>query len=99
MISAFRHTALQSSASRGSGYDPSPYLPVMSGWIVDSAELSDRFLHDYRKTVADCIADEHYGRMTELARFVTLQSFHSKSNGGRWAKPETSRRFFEHPGG
>ena len=50
------------------GYDPTPYLPIMSGWIVDSAEISDRFLHDYRKTVADCFADEHYGRMTELAR-------------------------------
>jgi len=50
------------------GYDPTPYLPALSGWIVGSAEISDRFLHDYRKTVGDCFADEHYGRMTELAR-------------------------------
>jgi len=48
------------------GYDPVPYLPVLSGYIVGSAELSDRFLHDYRKTVADCMADGHYSRFAEL---------------------------------
>lgn len=48
------------------GYDPTPYLPVFSGYIVGSAEVSDRFLYDYRKTVADCMADEHYGRFAEL---------------------------------
>ena len=50
------------------GYDPTPFLPVFKGWIVGSAEISDRFLHDYRKTVADCFADEHYGRFAELSR-------------------------------
>jgi hypothetical protein len=48
------------------GYDAIPYLPVFSGYIVGSAEISDRFLHDYRKTVADCMADSHYGRFAEL---------------------------------
>ena len=48
------------------GYDPVPWLPVLSGYLVGSAELSDRFLHDYRKTVADCMADGHYGRFAEL---------------------------------
>jgi hypothetical protein len=50
------------------GYDPTPLLPVFKGWIVGSAEISERFLHDYRKTVADCFADEHYGRFAELCR-------------------------------
>jgi len=49
------------------GYDITPYLPVLRGYIVGSAELSERFLHDYRKTIADCMADEHYGRLAELA--------------------------------
>ncbi|HEX2101826.1 MAG TPA: glycosyl hydrolase, partial [Candidatus Synoicihabitans sp.] len=48
------------------GYDPVPYLPVLSGYLVGSAEVSDRFLHDYRKTVADCMADGHYKRFAEL---------------------------------
>jgi hypothetical protein len=48
------------------GYDPTPYFPVFAGYIIGSAEISDRFLHDYRKTVADCMADRHYGRFAEL---------------------------------
>ncbi|HEY4150668.1 MAG TPA: glycosyl hydrolase, partial [Chitinophagaceae bacterium] len=47
------------------GYDPLPYLPVLNGYIVGSAAISDRFLHDYRKTVADCMADEHYGHFAK----------------------------------
>ncbi len=49
------------------GYSMIPYLPVLKGYIVGSAEISDRFMHDYRKTLADCMADEHYGRFAELS--------------------------------
>jgi len=44
------------------GYDPRPYLPVLNGFIIGSVEVASRFLHDYRKTVADCMADGHYGQ-------------------------------------
>lgn len=50
------------------GYDPAPYFPVFTGRIVGSAEISDRFLYDYRKTIADCFADNNYGRLAELSR-------------------------------
>ena len=66
------------------GYDPTPYLPVFRGWIVGSAEISDRFLHDYRKTVADCFADEHYGRFTELCRENGLMT-RCESAGPSWS--------------
>ena len=45
------------------GYDPTPWLPVLTGRIVESAEASDRFLWDFRKTIADLIANEHYGEL------------------------------------
>ncbi|MBS1602700.1 MAG: glycosyl transferase family 2, partial [Bacteroidetes bacterium] len=48
------------------GYDATPYLPVLSGYIIGSASVSDRFLNDYRKTLGDCMADEHYQRFAEL---------------------------------
>jgi hypothetical protein len=48
------------------GYDARPYLPALSGYIIGSAEISDRFLNDYRKTLGDCMADEHYKRFAEL---------------------------------
>jgi hypothetical protein len=55
------------------GYDPVPYLPVFSGYIVGSAEIADRFLHDYRKTVADCMADNHYKHFADLCHQHGLQ--------------------------
>ncbi len=45
------------------GYDPKPWLPVLTGRIVETAEASDRFLWDFRKTIADLIANEHYGQL------------------------------------
>jgi hypothetical protein len=48
------------------GYNPEPYFAVLAGFIVESAEVSDRFLNDYRKTIADCMANGHYKRFAEL---------------------------------
>ncbi|HKW18066.1 MAG TPA: glycosyl hydrolase [Terriglobales bacterium] len=45
------------------GYDATPWLPVLTGRIVESAAASDRFLWDFRKTIADLIANEHYGQL------------------------------------
>ena len=49
------------------GYDPLPYLATLAGEIVDSVEITDRFLADVRRTIADCAADQHYGRWAQLA--------------------------------
>ena len=51
---------------RRRGYDPTPYLPVMTGHIVTSADVSDRFLWDFRRTLADMWAEYHYGTMSRL---------------------------------
>ena len=45
------------------GYDPHPWLPVLAGHIVESAQASDQFLWDLRKTIADLTSDEHYGQV------------------------------------
>ena len=45
------------------GYDPIPWMPVLTGEVVQSAEASDKFLWDFRKTIADLIADQHYGQL------------------------------------
>jgi hypothetical protein len=50
------------------GYDPRSYLPVLTGRVVGSADLSDRFLWDFRRTIADLVADAHYGTMANLLR-------------------------------
>ena len=50
------------------GYDARPYLPALAGRTVGSAEISDRFLHDFRKTLGDCVAENYFGRLTTLAQ-------------------------------
>ena len=49
------------------GYDPLPWLAVLTGHVVESREASNAFLADFRKTIADLVAD-HYGVLAELSR-------------------------------
>jgi hypothetical protein len=49
------------------GYDPVPWLPTLSGTIVGSRAESEKFLYDYRRTLADLIATEHYGTVAKVA--------------------------------
>jgi hypothetical protein len=51
------------------GYSLEPYFPVLTGRVVDSVETSERFLWDYRRTIADLIAENHFGTIrAELNR-------------------------------
>ena len=50
------------------GYDPLPFLPVMTGRVVDSLEVSERFLWDVRQTINDLIVDNYAGHFAEMAR-------------------------------
>ncbi|HEY8971181.1 MAG TPA: glycosyl hydrolase, partial [Puia sp.] len=62
------------------GYDLWPYLPVLAGRIVETADQSDRFLHDYRQTVGDCIASYHYQLFSDLAH-ANGMGIHPESGG------------------
>ena len=50
------------------GYDPTPWLPALTGVIVESRAETDQFLYDFRRTLADLLATEHYGTIAEVAR-------------------------------
>jgi (4-O-methyl)-D-glucuronate---lignin esterase len=56
------------------GYDPLRFLPVLTGRVVDSDEVSERFLWDFRRTIADLFADDYYGYFTELCHRNGLQA-------------------------
>ncbi|BDI29491.1 hypothetical protein CCAX7_15420 [Capsulimonas corticalis] len=49
------------------GYDPAPYLPVMTGHIVGSRERSERFLWDLRQTASDLIVGVHARYLADYA--------------------------------
>lgn len=49
------------------GYDAHPWLPALTGVIVQSQAATDRFLWDFRRTIAELYAQNHYGEIaTEL---------------------------------
>ena len=50
------------------GYDPFPYLPVMTGRIVDSVEISERFLWDLRLTAQELVLENHAQHLKELGQ-------------------------------
>ncbi|HEV2211181.1 MAG TPA: glycosyl hydrolase [Verrucomicrobiae bacterium] len=49
------------------GYDPLLLLPVLTGTVVDSAEVSERFLWDVRQTVSDLLVRNYAGEFRRLA--------------------------------
>ncbi len=50
------------------GYDPLKFLPAFTGRVVDSPAVSERFLWDVRRTIADLFAENYYGHFAELCR-------------------------------
>jgi signal transduction histidine kinase len=56
------------------GYDPLRYLPAFTRRIVETPEVTGRFLWDMRRTVADLFAENYYGHFAELCRRHGLES-------------------------
>ena len=50
------------------GYDMTVFLPVMTGRVVDSLEISERFLWDLRRTISELVIENYACRMRELAQ-------------------------------
>ncbi len=67
------------------GYDPTPYLPVLNGIPVGSSDMSDRFLWDLRRLVADLIAYEYVGGLKEISNAHGLTTW--LENYGHWGFP------------
>ncbi len=50
------------------GYDLTPYLPIMTGLPVQSASVSENFLYDVRKTIAELVVDNFYKTLAALTK-------------------------------
>jgi len=57
------------------GYDPTPWLPTLTGVVVGSPDDSDKFLWDFRRTIAELLARNHYGEIADIARQRGLTSY------------------------
>ena len=66
-------------------YDPTPWLPVLTGRIVGSAARSDRFLWDLRRLVADRVAYQYVGGLRGVSHQNGLKLW--LENYGHWGFP------------
>ncbi len=71
--------------ARRRGYDMHPWMPVLTGRVVGSAEASERFLWDFRKTIGELMTEYHYEQIG--------QSLHERGMG-RYSESHESGRAF-----
>jgi hypothetical protein len=66
---------------RRRGYNPVPWLPVLAGFIIGSAGESDRFLWDFRRTIADMVAENHFGVINSYVQKKGLRGVYAEAIG------------------
>jgi len=47
------------------GYDARTWLPALTGVVIKSAADTDRFLWDFRRTLGQLLAENHYGEIAD----------------------------------
>ena len=67
------------------GYDPVPFLPVYKGHTIGNPDLSDRFLWDVRRLVADKVAYDYVAGLRDVGHKHGLTTW--LENYGHWGFP------------
>jgi hypothetical protein len=75
--------AMIAEFSKRRGYDMHPWLPVLAGHVVQSAEASDRFLWDFRQTLCDLTAENHYDQLTTILHERGMGRYTESHESGR----------------
>jgi hypothetical protein len=63
------------------GYDLIPYLPVLTGRVIESQAVSESVLYDFRRTIDQLLAECYYAVMQRLA-YQNKLMLYSESQGG-----------------
>jgi hypothetical protein len=64
----------------------------MTGRVVESSEVSERFLWDIRRTCADLMADNYYGRFAERCRQHKVKAYAEPYSGGPFEELQCGAR-------
>ena len=67
------------------GYAATPFLPCLNGRVVDGPEITNRFLWDWRRLIAESIARDYVGGLREVAHEHGLTLW--LENYGHWGFP------------
>jgi alpha-L-rhamnosidase/Glycosyl hydrolases family 2, sugar binding domain len=65
------------------GYDMQPWLPVLTGRVIESSESSDRFLWDFRRTLSDLLAENHYDLISKILKERNMGHYGESHEEGR----------------
>jgi len=65
------------------GYDLTPWLPALVGVVIGSAEQTDKFLYDYRLTLGEMLADNHYAVISKRVKEAGLIHYSEALENGR----------------
>jgi len=65
------------------GYNIIPWIPVLCGETVGSTQLSEAFLHDFRKTISDLIDKNYYKHFSDLCHRNGMD-FHGEVIYSNW---------------
>lgn len=67
--------AMEAEFAARRGYALRPWLPVLAGTVIGSPVQSERFLFDFRTTLAELLADKHYGTVAKVAHEQGLKVY------------------------
>ncbi len=68
---------------RRRGYDLHAWMPVLAGHVVMSAEASDQVLWDFRQTLSDLVAENHYAQLAEVLHQRGMGLYSESHESGR----------------
>lgn len=69
--------------ARRRGYAITPWLPVLTGRVIGSADASEKFLWDFRKTIGELIVDNHYEVIGDALHARGMKRYTESHEGGR----------------
>ncbi|MEH6407231.1 MAG: glycosyl hydrolase [Leeuwenhoekiella sp.] len=65
------------------GYSMIPWMPVLTGKIVESSSQSDEFLWDFRKTLSEMLKEYHYDVLTTALHARKMGRYTESHESGR----------------
>jgi hypothetical protein len=64
------------------GYDPEPFLPLLSGYKNKDSIAGKRFVGDYKRLVSDLMIENYYGQTADIAIRHGMKLFSEAGHGG-----------------
>lgn len=65
------------------GYSMIPWMPILTGHIIVSSEASEKFLFDFRQTLADMVVQYHYDDLTTILAEHGMKRYTESHESGR----------------